>query len=195
VSRAAFGTDIIRPFFEPCGQRKEPPAGLESWTALYREAFLGGKDGGIKIVCQNRKARHLYHILEEIESGLVLTGTEVKSLRDGKASLPDSYAVVRSGEVYLLGAHIAEYTEGNRYNHDPLRERKLLLSRRQIGKLQNQVRDQGLTLVPLSIYFRDGWAKVNLALAKGKKVFDKREDIKKREAQRETERALRGRER
>lgn len=162
---------------------------------LFRiEAGLTSGEG-IKTVCQNRKARHLYHILEEYESGLVLTGTEVKSLREGKASLPDSYAMVRDGELYLVGAHIEEYTEGNRYNHDPVRDRKLLMTRREIGRLQMEVRDKGLTLVPLSIYFKNGLAKVRLALAKGKKVFDKREDIKKREAQRETERALRGRDR
>lgn len=143
------------------------------------------------MVCQNRKARHLYHILEEYEAGLVLTGTEVKSLRGGKASLPDSYAAVRGGEVYLLGAHIDEYTEGNRYNHDPRRERKLLLGRREIDRLRWQVEEKGLTLVPLSIYFRGGWAKVKIALAKGKKIFDKREDIKRRESDREAERALR----
>lgn len=149
------------------------------------------KGDGVRMVCQNRKARHLYHILEEYEAGLVLTGTEVKSLRGGKASLPDSYAAVRGGEVYLLGAHIDEYTEGNRYNHDPRRERKLLLGRREIDRLRWQVEEKGLTLVPLSIYFRGGWAKVKIALAKGKKIFDKREDIKRRESDREAERALR----
>jgi SsrA-binding protein len=150
-----------------------------------------GAEAGLKIVCQNRKARHLYDLLEEFEAGLVLTGTEVKSLRDGKASLPDSYAVIREGEVLLLGCHISEYVQGNRYNHDPLRARKLLLSRKEIGRLQVKVLEKGLTLVPLSIYFRKGWAKVRIALAKGKKIYDKREDIKRREADRETERAMR----
>ncbi|MBN2289098.1 MAG: SsrA-binding protein SmpB [Candidatus Glassbacteria bacterium] len=149
------------------------------------------EEPGVKVVCRNRKARHLYQIIEEHEAGLVLTGTEVKSLREGHASLPESYATVRDGEVFLVGCHISEYTDGNRYNHDPLRERKLLLGRREIRRLEGKVQEKGLTLVPLSIYFRGGWAKVNLALARGRKVFDKREEIKRREADRETARAVR----
>jgi SsrA-binding protein len=149
-----------------------------------------GEEAGIRMVCQNRKARHLYHLLEEYEAGLVLTGTEVKSLRDGHASLPESYAVIRDGELFLVDCHISEYSAGNRYNHNPMRERKLLLSRREIRRLQGKVLEKGLTLIPLSIYFRGGWAKVKLALAKGKKLYDKREDIKKREADREAERAM-----
>jgi SsrA-binding protein len=121
---------------------------------------------------------------------VVLTGTEVKSLRDGHASLPESYAVIRDGELFLVDCHISEYSAGNRYNHNPMRERKLLLSRREIHRLQGKVLEKGLTLIPLSIYFRGGWAKVKLALAKGKKLYDKREDIKKREADREAERAM-----
>ncbi|MEA1997582.1 MAG: SsrA-binding protein SmpB [Gemmatimonadota bacterium] len=145
---------------------------------------------GIKIVCRNRKARHLYHLLEEYEAGLVLTGTEVKSLRLGHASLPESYVVVRDGELFLVGCHIKEYTEGNRYNHDPLRERKLLMNRREIQRLETRVLEKGLALIPLSICFRGGWAKVKLALAKGKKLYDKREDLKRKDAQREAERAV-----
>ena len=148
-------------------------------------------DEGVKIICRNRKARHLYQLLEEHEAGLVLTGTEVKSLREGHASLPESYAVIRENEAYLVGCHISEYTAGNRYNHDPLRDRKLLLSRREIRRLATKMQEKGLTLVPLSIYFRGGWAKVKLALARGKKIYDKREDIKRREAEREAARALR----
>ena len=149
-----------------------------------------GEEPGIKVICRNRKARHLYHFMEEYEAGLMLTGTEVKSLREGHASLPESYAVIRSGEVYLVGCHISEYTAGNRYNHDPLRERRLLLNRREIRRLTGKLQEKGLTLVPLSIYFRGGWAKVGLALARGKKIYDKREDLKRREADREATRAL-----
>jgi len=150
-----------------------------------------GEESGIKVICRNRKARHLYHLMEEYEAGLILTGTEVKSLREGHASLPESYAVIRGGEVYLVGCHISEYTAGNRYNHDPLRDRKLLLSRREIRRLAGKIEGKGLTLVPLSIYFRGGWAKVKLALARGKKLYDKRQEIKRRQADRETARAVR----
>jgi len=150
-----------------------------------------GQNSGIKLVCRNRKATHLYHILEEYEAGLVLTGTEVKSLREGRASLPESYAEIRNGEIFLVGCHISEYTAGNRYNHNPLRDRKLLMSKKEIRRLQGKVLEKGLTLVPLSIYFHDGWAKVKIALARGKKVFDKREDLKRKQAEREAERALR----
>ena len=146
---------------------------------------------GVKIVCKNRKATHLYEIMEEFEAGIVLSGTEVKSLRDGKVSLPESYATIRGGEVFLVGCHIDEYIPGNRYNHDPLRDRKLLLARPEIRKLAAKTAEKGLTLVPLSIYFRNGWAKVKIALARGKKVFDKREDIKRRISDREAERAVR----
>ena len=113
---------------------------------------------------RNRKASHLYHFLEEYEAGLVLTGTEVKSLRQGRASLPESYAEIRDGEVFLVGCHINEYREGNRNNHEPLRDRKLLLGRQEIRRLRVKVLERGLTLVPLSIYFRGGWAKVKLAV-------------------------------
>jgi len=129
--------------------------------------------------------------LEEYEAGLVLTGTEVKSLREGRASLPESYAEIRGDEIFLVGCHISEYSAGNRYNHDPLRDRKLLMSKKEICRLQGKVLEKGLTLVPLSIYFRNGWAKVKIALARGKKVFDKREDLKRKQADREAERALR----
>ncbi len=121
----------------------------------------------------------------------MLTGTEVKSLREGRASLPESYAEIRDDEIFLVGCHISGYSAGNRYNHDPLRDRKLLMSKKEIRRLQGKVLEKGLTLVPLSIYFRNGWAKVKIALARGKKVFDKREDLKRKQADREAERALR----
>jgi len=145
---------------------------------------------GEKTIATNRKARHEYHILETLEAGLVLTGTEVKSLRQGRANLKDSYATVRDGEVFLLNTHISPYDHGNINNHDPLRERKLLLHRREIRKLIGKVQEKGLTLIPLRLYFKRGKAKVELALAKGKKIYDKRADIAKRDARREMEKEL-----
>lgn len=141
-------------------------------------------DEGIKIIAQNRRARHEYDVLETFEAGLALLGTEVKSLRRGRASLPESYARVEGGEVFLLDAHIGEYEEANRFNHDPTRRRKLLLHRREILRLIGRVEERGLTLVPLKLYFRRGKAKVELALARGKKTHDRREDIIRREAER-----------
>ncbi len=149
-----------------------------------------GTKGEIKNVAQNRKARHLYHILETVEAGLVLTGTEVKSLRNGKANLGDAYATVEDGEVWLLNLHVSPYDHGNRANHEPLRRRKLLLSRREIRRLIGKIKEKGLTLIPLRIYFRGGWAKVEMGLAKGKKAHDKREDMAKRDAEREMARAM-----
>ena len=150
-------------------------------------------DEPIKVIAQNRRARHEYHILETFEAGLALRGTEVKSLRMGKASLPESYARVENGEVFLLNAHIDEYDRGNRFNHDPTRRRKLLLHRREINRLIGRVEERGLTLVPLRMYFRRGKAKVELALARGKKTHDKREDIARREAEREIAAAMKSR--
>ena len=143
----------------------------------------------IKIITTNRKARHLYHISDTYEAGMVLLGTEVKSLRDGKANLTDSYATIRDGEVILIGLHISPYSQGNRQNHDPLRERKLLLQKRQIHKLTSKVLERGFTLIPLKLYFKGAHAKIELGLARGKQLYDRREDIKKREADRETRRA------
>ena len=142
----------------------------------------------IKLISSNRRARHLYHILETYEAGLVLVGTEVKSLRAGKCNLKEGYARIENDEAWLIGVHIPEYTEGNRFNHDPIRRRKLLLSRRQIRRLIGQTQQQGLTLVPLRIYFRGKNAKIELGLAKGKKLYDKRHDIAKRESNRQIER-------
>jgi SsrA-binding protein len=148
---------------------------------------------GIKPVAENRRARHDYHLLERYEAGLQLTGTEVKSLRNGRVSLAQSYADVRNGEVWLIGAHIDEYAQGNVANHDPDRDRKLLLHRREIDSLIGAVEQKGLTLVPTRLYFKNGRAKLELALARGKEQRDKRRDLAKRDAQREMERALRRR--
>lgn len=144
---------------------------------------------GINVVVRNRKARHEFHVLETHEAGLVLQGTEVKSLRDGRANLQDAFARFVGGELWLHNLHISPYEQGNRFNHDPLRARKLLLQRREMRRLVGQVEQQGLTLVPLDIYFRRGRAKVTLALVRGKKLHDKRDDLKKRDAEREMERA------
>jgi SsrA-binding protein len=148
------------------------------------------KEEGRKLVAQNRKARHDYFIEDTFEAGLVLTGTEVKSLRAGRASLVDGYAVISDGEVWLHGVHIPEYTEGTWNNHAPRRQRKLLLHKREIDKLIGKTKEGGLTLVPLQLYFSDGRAKVELALARGKKEYDKRQTLAKRDADREITRAL-----
>ncbi len=147
----------------------------------------------MKIVAQNRKAFHDYAIEETVEAGIVLTGTEVKSLRDGKANLKDSYVTVRDLEVFLLNCHISPYTHGNIMNHDPLRTRKLLLHRKEISRLQGKVAQKGYSLIPLKIYFKGSHAKVEVGLAKGKKQYEKRESIKKKEADREIERAMKSR--
>src|ERR671939_622898 len=148
---------------------------------------------GVKTVAENRRARHDYHLLDRFEAGLQLTGTEVKSLRDGRVSLSQAYADVRDGEVWLVGAHIDEYAQGNVANHAPERDRKLLLHRREIDSLIGAVQQKGLTLVPTRLYFRNGRAKLEVALARGKEQRDKRRDIAKRDAQRDIERALKSR--
>jgi SsrA-binding protein len=147
----------------------------------------------VKLIADNRKARHEYQLLERYEAGIVLTGTEVKSLRDGGASLQQAYADVRDGEAWLIGAHIAEYGQGNVANHEPDRDRKLLLHSKEIATLLGKVRERGLTLVPTRLYFKDGKVKVELALARGKEQRDKRRDIAKRDADRQIERALKSR--
>jgi SsrA-binding protein len=151
---------------------------------------------GTKVIAENRRARHDYHLLDRYEAGLVLTGTEVKSLRDGKAILQRAFGDVRGGEVYLVGAHIPEYAQGSISNHDPDRDRKLLLHRREIDQLLGKVQEKGLTLVPTRLYWKDGRVKVELALGRGKDVRDKRRDIADRDARRQIERELktRGRE-
>jgi SsrA-binding protein len=148
------------------------------------------KETGRKVIAQNRKARHDYSILDEYEAGVALLGTEVKSLRLGRASLVDSYATVDDGEVWLRGLHIPEYTQGSWTNHEPRRTRKLLLHRGEIDRLIGKIREGGLSLVPLSLYFSDGKVKCELALAKGKKSYDKRTDLAKRDAQREIQKAF-----
>jgi SsrA-binding protein len=147
----------------------------------------------IKIVCQNKKARYDYDIIEVIEAGMVLVGTEVKSLREGRANLKDSYARVKNGELYLVQAHISPYTHTHYDNHDPERVRKLLVHKRELKRLTGKTQEKGLTLVPLKIYFKEGKAKVELALASGKKSYDKRETLKRKDQKREMERAIKDR--
>lgn len=143
-----------------------------------------------KNITVNRKARHEYAILQTFEAGIALQGTEVKSLRQGKANLVDGYAKIENGEVWLVSVHISEYTQGNINNHDPVRSRKLLLKKSEIRKLIGKTKEKGLTLIPLRLYFKNGKVKVELALAKGKKVYDKRRDIAKKDFQREQERRI-----
>lgn len=143
-----------------------------------------------KNIAINRKARHEYTVLQSYEAGIVLQGTEVKSIRQGKANLLDSYAALKDGEVWLHNAHISVYDQGSMNNHDPLRTRKLLLNKAEIRKLIGKVKEKGLTLIPLRLYIKNGKVKVEIALAKGKKVYDKREDIAKRDFQREQERKI-----
>lgn len=147
----------------------------------------------IKIVCQNRKAYHDYSIEETIEAGIQLLGTEVKSLRDGKANLKDSYVLIKDSEVILLNCHISPYSHGNILNHDPLRTRKLLLHRKEIERLRGKMQQKGYTLIPLKIYFKGPYAKVEIGLAKGKRQYEKRETIKEREAKRAIEKAMKNR--
>ena len=145
---------------------------------------------GTENICRNRRAAHDYEILDQVECGIVLTGTEVKSLRDGQASLADAFATVDDGEIWLRNLHIPEYHHGSWTNHAPRRNRKLLLHRKQIDNLVGKIRDGNLTLVPLSLYFSDGKVKVELALARGKQAHDKRQDMARRDAQREVTREL-----
>jgi SsrA-binding protein len=143
-----------------------------------------------KLIVDNRRARHEYHLSDRVEAGLVLAGTEVKSLRGGEATLQRAYAEVRDGEAWLVGLHVPEYLEGNRANHDPDRPRKLLLHRREIDRLSAAVAEKGFTLIPTRLYFRDGRVKVELALARGKELRDKRRDVADRDARRQIEREL-----
>ena len=146
-----------------------------------------------KLIAENRRARHDYELVERVEAGLVLTGTEVKSLREGRATLAQAYADVREGEAWLHGLEIATYDQGNRANHEPMRARKLLLHRREIDSLYGKIREKGLTLVPTRLYFKDSRVKVELAVARGKEQRDKRRDLQERDAQRQMERALKSR--
>ncbi len=154
---------------------------------------MGDGENQRKVIARNRKARFEYEILDTFEAGMVLLGPEVKSLRAGKASLGDAYAEIRRGELYLLNAHIGAYDQAGRANAPPLRERKLLLHRSEISRLAGRVAERGLTLIPLRLYFLNGRAKVELALARGKRRYDKRQAIRERENERDLQRAMRGR--
>jgi SsrA-binding protein len=145
----------------------------------------------VRVVARNRKARHRFHVLEELECGLLLHGTEVKSVRAGHVSIVEAYGAFKKGELWLIGSTIAEYSHGNIYNHPPGRERKLLAHARELANWNKKVREKGLTLVPLEVYFRGHLVKVKMALVRGKKLFDKREDQKRRDAGREMDRAMR----
>ena len=151
------------------------------------------REQGVKVIARNRRARHDYHIEDTVEAGLVLTGTEVKSLRAGRASLTEAFAQISGDELWLHGLHIPEYAQGTWTNHDPRRTRKLLLHRKEIDRLASQVAERGFTIVPLSLYFSGGKAKVELALVRGKRTYDKRHDLARRDAAREVDRALRRR--
>jgi SsrA-binding protein len=150
-------------------------------------------DAGEKLIASNKKAFHDYFVLQKAEAGVALTGTEVKSLRDGKANIKDSYVIFKNGEAFLFNAHISPYSHGNLQNHEPERNRKLLLHRREIEKLREQVVEKGLTVVPLRIYFKGGKVKVEIAVVRGKKLYDKRETEKKRELDREAAVAMKQR--
>ena len=147
---------------------------------------------GEKLICQNKKAWHNYSVEDRYEAGIALVGTEVKSLREGRANLGDSYGKIKNGEVFLVDAHISPYSHANRFNHDPLRTRKLLLHKKEIRRLIGKVQEKGFTLIPLRLYFSDGKAKVELGLAKGKKLFDKRETLKRKTMERDMERGRKG---
>ena len=151
------------------------------------------RQSGTKLIADNRRARHDYHLSDRLEAGIQLTGTEVKSLRAGQLTLGRAFADLRADEVYLVGAHIPEYAQGNIANHDPDRDRKLLLHRREIDTLRGKVRERGLTIVPTKVYFKNGRVKVELAVARGKETHDKRRDIADRDAKRQMERALKER--
>lgn len=144
----------------------------------------------VKVIANNRKARHDYHIEDTIEAGIVLTGSEIKSVRAGQVNLRDSYATVRNGELWLLNAHISPYKQATHQNHEPKRERKLLAHRREINRLTGKLQEKGLTLVPLRMYLRDSWAKIELGLARGKKMYDKRQTLREKDDRRRIDRAL-----
>ena len=143
-----------------------------------------------KLVAQNKKARHDYTIIDTIEAGIVLQGTEIKSIRNSRINLKDGFARIRNGEAFLYNVHISPYEQGNIFNHDPLRTRKLLLHKKQIVRLENELKNTGITVVPLKVYIRNGYAKVLIGLAKGKKSYDKREDLKRKDIDRQIDRTL-----
>lgn len=148
---------------------------------------------GVKVVARNRKARHDYEILETVEAGLVLMGSEIKSIRAGRVNIAEGYVQYKNGELWLLNVHIATYDEAGQWGHEPLRPRKLLLHRKQIAQFYNRTRERGFTIIPLEIHLRDGRAKIELGLGRGKKKYDKRETLRKEDAKRQVERVLRGR--
>ena len=168
---------------------------MASFNGLVTMGGMGEDDGKKKIIASNRKARYEYEIIDTFEAGIALLGTEVKALREGKANLGDAYGDIRRGEVFLLNAHIGAYEQAGRSNAPPLRERKLLLHRREISRLEGRVEERGLTLIPLSLYFLGGRAKVELALCRGKRRYDKRQSIRDRENQRDLDRVMRNRNR
>jgi SsrA-binding protein len=163
---------------------------LQGDTDMARNQKKEKDEEGVKLICRNKRAFHEYEIFDRLECGLALTGTEVKSLREGSSSLEDAYAKIEDGEVWLLGSDIPEYSMAHRMNHKPKRPRKLLLHRREIAKFAGKASQRGFTLVPLRMYFRHGLAKVELAVARGKQLHDKRQDLKKADAQRDIRRAM-----
>jgi SsrA-binding protein len=162
-------------------------------TSTKKEQPASSNHAPIKVITVNRQAYHDYTVERTVEAGISLVGTEIKSIREGKVNLRGSYAMVRNGEIWLENAHIAVYEHGNRYNHDPMRNRKLLLHKREINQLVQRTAMKGLTLIPLKLYLKGGRAKIELGLCRGKKLYDKREAIAQREAQRDIERIVRGR--
>ncbi len=148
------------------------------------------KNEHIKVVANNKKARHDYHIIETVEAGLVLTGSEIKAIRAGQVNLRDGYALIREGQTWLLNVHISPYKQASYQNHEPRRERKLLLHRREINRLTGKLQEKGLTLVPLRLYLKDSWAKVELGLGQGKKLYDKRQSLRERDDKRQMDRAI-----
>jgi SsrA-binding protein len=168
-------------------------AGAPALTFPRRLVMAEKKDSGEKVIATNKKAFHDYFILEKMEAGIILQGTEVKAIREGRLNLKDSYATVRSGEVLLLNCHISPYSHGNRENHDPTRSRKLLLHAREIEKLIGKTQEKGLTLTPLRVYLKRGKVKVELGVAKGKKLYDKRETERRKEADQEARAAMKNR--
>lgn len=162
-------------------------------TAAQKEQARAGNQGTIKVITVNRQAYHDYTVERTVEAGIALAGTEIKSIREGRVNLRGAYAIARNGELWLENAHIAVYEHGNRYNHDPMRARKLLLHKREIAQLAARVATKGLTLIPLKLYLKGGRAKIELGLCRGKKLYDKREAIAERETRRNIERVTRGR--
>ena len=187
VQHAGYGIGL-RPLrgrsWRPARRSSSPPSGCRASSRRRRPPRVRPMPQGRKLIAENRKARHDFHILERVEAGVALQGTEVKSLRDGGGNLRDAFAQLRDGEVFLVGANIAPYRQGNIQNHEPLRDRKLLLHRREIGQLGKKVAERGMTLVPLALYFSDGRVKVELGLAKGKEGVDKRRAVADRDARR-----------